>query len=221
MITSTALKFNQAHKSKSSDTRQEIRKKMKDLDHLHQELTEVLTRTQEVANGVSDKIRGELKIAKKSLFSISERLNEGVMLLNYRGDIIHLNKVGAEIFGVTEEHVLDKCLTDIIDCGNQAIDDMGQIIEKQPLIESFFINLSEKILAKIKSSPPRTDKYQVCNECLISALPFCVELEGAAAVKVKVTLGNQQFLLKITSSILDNNPERLEDLTYVFLFNPA
>lgn len=218
MFFSSKAKTSAIHASveKLQARRAEIKDKMADAEAISIKLGEAVRKTQEMTSELADKVNRETKIAKKSLTSISAKLKEGLIMLDHLGKIIHLNKTGSKIFGVAESEVLGKTLSDLVECGNNLHDRNGNIIPKPILKDDFFINLSTVIFNKIMNS---SEKYLVCNECLKNALPFCFEGGIDKSMAVDVIYKGKEISLKISLSVLDNDPESLQDVNYIFLFS--
>jgi len=209
------------HLKLEAEHRDEIKRRMEVVDEISQQLAAAVSETKEMSNKLTEKIKSEikkLKIAKKSLTSMTAKLNEGVIMLDHNGIVIHLNRTGCKLFGINEKDVIGKSLPSLIGCGNQALDKFGAEIEKPILQSSFFAKLSKKILKKL-STDKMIDRYNVCNACLVEELPFCVEANQEQSLGVMITLNEENIPMRVNFSVLDNDPDEIDDITYIFLFD--
>jgi len=196
--------------------RNEIKDKLAEVEKIGRDLEEAVRQTQEMSSKLSEKISKECKTARKSLTSISAKLREGLIIMDSSGKITHLNRTGLKIFGLQEKDVIGKTLVEVIECGNNLHDANGNIVAKPILRENFFSDLSQRLLDRVKDS---TEKYLVCNECLKDELPFCFDGGIEHPMAVEIIYQGRQIKLKVTLSVLDNDPDDLIDVNYIFLFS--
>lgn len=198
--------------------REDVKKKLQMIDEVNTKLAEAVRQTQEISSSLSEKVNRELKIARKSLTSISSKLKEGLMMVDYNGHITHLNKTATKILGITEAQAVGKYLEDFIECSNIAFDGDGKVVQKPILMRHFFKELSVKIFEKLASNPT-CEKYIICNKALQEEIPFCFESDLDTVLGVKIVCNGKPLSLTVTLTVLDNDPECIKDVSYVFLFN--
>jgi transcriptional regulator with PAS, ATPase and Fis domain len=198
--------------------REDIKKRMAQVEDINAKLCEAVKQTQEMAGNLSEKVNRELKIARKSLTSISSKISDGIVMIDCNGLITHMNKSASEILGISEKMAFNKHLEDFIECDNQIFDDDGNVVKKPILTEGFFKELSIKIFEQLTNNPTE-EKYQLCNNVLRNEIPFCFVSDLDGVLGVKIICNGNPVSVTVTLTVLNNDPECLTDVTYIFLFS--
>lgn len=198
----------------TSKRRQEIRGRLAEVDNVNHRLRETVKETQVISVALIGKLKKELKVAKKTLTGMTRRLKEGVVLINHIGDVIQLNPAGEKLFGVKEEDFV----------GKNFKDSLGKVIQTklpdgQPLglKASFYSELSAKIFESVKKYT-NGQKLKESNRIFKETLPHLIQPDTEVPLTVKCADG-KNLKLNFMFSILDNDPEDVSDITYVYLFS--
>lgn len=186
--------------------KEEINARLAEMSRITEQLQTVVSETHQIALQVTKKIKSELKVAKKSVLSIIKRLQAGAILLDWQGHIIQINNSAELMFGIKESSCLNNHFYELMEFSDKSL------IPNKP---NFFSELSEKILLKSNDG--------LILSCSTGAkvkseLPSCFDIEKDVATSVQLASGKSPIKLNLTFSILDNNPEQVNDVVYVFLF---
>lgn len=192
----------------------EIKRRLGELTETNKRLRLAVTETRVASVTVMNKLRKEFVTAHRSLSGICKKLKEGAILLNFKGEVVQLNEAAEKLFGVDEASALQASFSKIITEMNPILLD-GRALD---LTETFFSDLSCRILNKLQCTK--------CDGCsreqrIKSQLPSFFDMENDAVTEVQLTRNGKQLMTNFTFSILDNEPQTLNDLTYVFLFTSA
>jgi PAS domain-containing protein len=189
--------------------RAEIQKRLEEVSELNTQLAAVVQETHSISAAVMDKLKKELKIAKKSLTSICRRLKEGVLLVNNTGQVVEVNTAGQKMLGVTSTDLIGRQLTEMVSWVK------GEN-QTTPIVLSvdFFENLSTNLLERAITD------HTVDKDRIDDLLPEFLNFEHEITLDVHLAKIGQPFKFFMTFSILDNDPENLNDVTYIFLFRP-
>lgn len=198
--------------------REEINRRMSVINDVNIELAEAARKTQEMSTVLKERINKEIKFAKKSFTSISSKLHEGMAILDHTGRIVHLNTAAAKTLGLDEKQVIGKHLDELIQCGVPLFNNDGEFIQKPILMKMFFEDLSNKIFERLTTNC-KQEKYLVCTQALRDEIPFCVETELDMILGVRILCNGIPHSLTVSLTVLDNDPDRLQDISYVFLFS--
>jgi len=192
-----------------SKKREEIKRKLEEVERVNSQLEIAVSETKQLSVDLVGKLKKELKVAKKSLTSITKKLHEGVLLVDHQGNVIQLNKTGEKLLGIEEGAAVGKRICDVI---NQVADGENEI----RFSPSFFAELSQKIIDQA-SKFTNGKKFTECNRVFKEALPGALEPE--VELQLDADVCGRKVKLTFMFSLLDNDPESLSDLTYVFLFH--
>jgi hypothetical protein len=198
--------------------KEEIKKRLEEINVINDQLHSVVSETQLLSLSVMKKLKGELKVAKKSIISICKKLREGIVLLDWQGNVVQINDAAEKMFSIYEKPYLNKPFTDLIktmDFGHDC---------SLPHDELFFKELSNRILNKIHctdhcESCTGTKSCTTCTSDKIkSELPSFFDLENEIVTQIVLNKGGKPFRFGFSFSMLDNDPERITDVIYIFLF---
>lgn len=207
-------------REKIESNRDEMKKRFEQIDAVNMSLCEASKKTQEVSIETTEKLNHKMKIPKKSLREISAKLHEGLVLINSCGEIIHVNRQGTKILGLSENEITGKKLGNLISCAHPIIEN-GVEVTKPILRDEFFAELSKKMLSKLTAQTMEVrSKYMICNDILKSEMPFCFEQDSDRVLGVCIYCGEKEICnLTVTLTVIDNDPDELSDITYLFLFS--
>lgn len=198
---------------KLKQKREEIKMRLQQLSDINAELQKTVSETQELAIKVREKVKKMMKVDGKSLTAICKNMNEGIVLVGASGRIIHVNKTAEKLFGVDESSVINSSISSLVSNMDMADAASGETLV---LSSTFFSRLSKVIIDHIK-----------LHSCSIS----CPELHtiehkfinvvAGETVNVLITCKGKRFQIAFNCTVLDNNPEHLRDITYVFVIKRA
>ena len=194
--------------------REEIRRRLTEVDSVNLRLKETVKETQAISFALIGKLKKELKVAKKTLTSITRRIKEGVVLINYKGDVLQVNPAAEKLFGVREDDFLGKNFKESLGAMLETKLPDGQPLGLKP---GFYAELSEKIFEAVKQYT-NGQKYRESNRIFNEMLPDMIQPEVEVPLCVKDASG-KKLKLNFMFSILDNDPEDVSDITYVYLFS--
>jgi len=193
--------------------------KLAEITELNEKIIESVTNTQTEGQNLLNKLKYHLKNGSRTFNSLSQKLTSGVLILNYRGEILQSNPKAHQILNCPHEgchgiHIFDM-ITSII-----PVNPGGQKIVLSP---TFFENLSACIYQSMNSCTAMnkdegiTHGYLMCLSKIHCPLPT----EQEQLVHIESTKLIDGTFMKITFSILDNEPEVMEDLAYVIILRQS
>lgn len=188
-----------------------IQNKLREVSQLNDKLTDTINETRALSLSIATKLKDTPKRTKKSFTTISKKLKSGVMILNNRGEVVHLNPAGEAIFKIKEDDVLEKPFTELL-----TTFELAHPKEKIELLPDLFYSLSQFIIKEITGSKEAKDK--VCFDCIKSKFPSFFDLESENLIKVYSPCMGKHQTLKFSLSVLDNEPDEINDITYILIF---
>lgn len=196
---------------KDTDFSEKIRKKLEEIDEIHSTLNDIVASTQAANITLAVKLKNQLKNGRRSFASLSEKLNVGVVIVDYQGIIKQINPKGQQLLQVSELECVSKSVFDFI-LSVEPVDPPG---ERLIPTENFFHKFSEIIFNVMVDC--KLAKPVICKKCMddigCSLLP-----EREQTVKVVTPKAPNGELVRFNFSILDNGPDVVSDITYVFVF---
>lgn len=198
--------------------RDEIKRKLKEMADVNIQLDTAVKETQEISVSVIKKLSKELKMAKKSITSVCSKLKEGIILVDSAGAIIQLNASGEALFGIESKAVVGRDFSEVVEWLDPSIDSTGEQISMQ---KNFFTKLSNKLVTKLKKWDQSENRYLFCNCCLKKELPAWFDLDNEIVINAFVSSTATPARMAFSFSILDNDPESLKDIVYIFIFRRA
>lgn len=188
--------------AKNEESSRRFADKLAAITEINNMISDTVEKTQNANRVLLNKLKVHLKNGTKTFVSLSEKLNLGVFILNYKGEIIQSNPKAREILGCNNE-----C------SGNHIFNLISSIKPIAPpgkafvLSPTFFQELSTCVFNSLECGATK------CLEKLPCSLQNDVEQ------LVQVNDGDQY--MKLTFSVLDNNPDELSDISYVVIFKPS
>jgi PAS domain-containing protein len=177
----------------TSKSRSIISAKMKEVEEIDNQLKQVISETKRLAISIREKFDTQLKITKKSLKTLCQNLNDGVILVDCNGCIVEVNESCETIFGFSKEELVSKELSHLASL-LQIKKSNGEPFD--PSV-NFFEALSHNIFYRLSQGDDVMD------------------------LETKLTIthpknGEENF--SFSFSVLDNDPEEFEDITYIVFF---
>jgi PAS domain-containing protein len=177
----------------TSKSRSIISAKMKEVEEIDNQLKQVISETKRLTISIREKFDTQLKITKKSLKTLCQNLNDGVILVDCNGCIVEVNESCETIFGFSKEELVSKELSHLASL-LQIKKSNGEPFD--PSV-NFFEALSHNIFYRLSQGDDVMD------------------------LETKLTIthpknGEENF--SFSFSVLDNDPEEFEDITYIVFF---
>ena len=196
----------------SLNRKAEIKEKLEVVSKINEQLMVAVRETQATSVELIKKLKSELKVAKKSLTSVCEKLKDGVLLADHTGAVIQANKavetmIGAKVIG----RKLDELVESIATLDGKKLDGI-----KFQFTPEFFGDLSDKLLARIEAGCTVSTKHNICNRCLSEQLLSHFNLTGDVTLTACLNCPGRPEV-SFSFSILDNDPESLADLIYIIV----
>lgn len=199
----------------AASNRAVIKARLQEVTAVDQQLFQVVSETKTLTNSIKDKLSTHLKITRNTLKSICQNLKEGVILVDYTGSVIEVNNSCERTFSLTKEAMLGKSFSQICDKLNAIKEDGGEI----HLTQNFFNSLSTNIFTRINCK--RDCKTCTAPDCLKNVEDY---FKGEFNPQIEVMLRLQppgyekSVKCSFSFSVLDNDPESVEDITYILFF---
>ena len=190
----------------TSKSRSIISAKMKEVEEIDNQLKQVISETKRLTISIREKFDTQLKITKKSLRTLCQNLHDGVILVDCNGCIVEVNESCETIFGISKDELVSKELSHLTSL-LQIKKSNGEPFD--PSV-SFFEALSHNIFYRLSQGDDVTD------------LDIESYFKGLAPhPETKLTIihpknGEENFTFSF--SVLDNDPEEFEDITYIVFF---
>ncbi len=197
--------------------KEEIKRRLETASKVDNLLKQVAAETQQMASNLSDKIKKETKLARRMYLQISKKLKEAVLIVDGDGKIIRLNAAGEKLFGVAETEVLGEVFSNVVATVNP-VTEKGKPLE---FALGFFSELSEKVLVTIATCKQGENIHGACNDCIGEIVPEYIYPDRETLLKVTLPCLGKTLKLNVMFSILDNDPENMKEVTYVFIFTKA
>lgn len=197
--------------AKNAETSRRFAEKLAAITEINALISEAVVTTQAANSDLLAKLKSHLKNGQRSFKSLSDKLLAGVLVLDYRGTVLQSNPKAREIL-----HCGNTCI------GSHMSDLMLEILPVFPsheyfkLTEDFFTNLSGVIYNAISSCTH--DKSECIIDCL-QKMDLPVKTDEQQLVQVTSPMLSSKPYMKFTFSVLGNEPDDLEDITYVVVFS--
>ena len=170
--------------------------------HSNEELNKSTAETKEVIANVSKKLKDGLKKLDPKLGLFTTMKDEGVVFIDFRGEIIHVNHGAATLLNRSVTELLRKRI-DYILTGSRS---------KKISIEE----CSKLIISKVKEDDECTYS-ELCDTArtayLLKTQNVAVHLDEPVCMVFKS--GDRVQPLRIVISLLDTAPKELEDVTFL------
>ena len=190
----------------ANSTRSAIRARLKEVESVDAQLKQVIDETKQLTTHITEKLATQLKITRKTLKSVCHNLRDGVVVINSSGRIIDVNPAGTYMFGYDYDDLLGYDLNFLL----RLIDTKKESGEVFELDGSFFEDMSHNIFYHLSSDINTIPKVNI-DSYLIGELSH-------TAVMSKIS--DRITKLSISISVLDNDPDQFEDITYLVFFRP-
>jgi len=181
--------------------RDEIEKQLIEADKLNDELSCVVKETQDISNELIYKLDHELSLAKRQLDSVSKSLADGLIFLDHLGRILHFNQAAEAMLGVLAGDVLGENVINLFSPLNASLDN-------KTLPEAAIARCSRRIFSKLKAGES-IDGENVGN---------VTRLGKSSIIETQTPNGPHKF--NLTLNILEPNPRKSTDVSYVCIFKP-
>lgn len=197
-------------KESSCAERQPISSRFQQVKDVDDQLTQVITDTKNLTSSIQEKLSGRLKITKNTIKSICQNLREGVIIVNYIGKVIEVNTAYEKSFVVERDKLIDLDFSDVIKNQNATESDGSEFI----LTQQFFQDISKNVFH-------REDCKKDCSICTIKChenyFDGVFNPQNEAVILMKPT-GKKPRAVAFSFSILDNDPMKEEDVSYILFF---
>lgn len=204
------IKANEAAITASIDAQKEvIKQRLNEVGSFSAQLQEEVLKTQVASFSIMSKLKHEFKIAKKSLTSICQKMVSGVVIVDHDGGIIALNQAAATLFDVEADAYIGQDLNELI----SSIDPVGPLKPLQ-VDKTYFSQMSELLFERLSC-----DCKDNCTteERLKEVLPPYFDIDKDVKT-VLTTTSKKKITINMAFSVLNNDPEHVNDVTYIFFF---
>ena len=203
--------------AKNEETRLRFADKLAAITEINKMITDTVIKTQAANLTLLEKLKRHLKNGTRSFVSLSDKLMVGVLVLDYRGEIIQSNPKAKEILQCKNDNCVGSHIFELISTV-QPVSPPGEMLT---LSTNFFTELSNCVFNSIKACNLEgkndcTTGYMRC----LSAMPCTIQADTEQMVQVTSPFMTGEQCMKFTFSILSNEPEEIEDIAYVILFRP-
>lgn len=182
-----------------------IRQKVEEISQINEILSDTVAKTQAANVKLALKLQKQLKSGKRSFISLAEKLKVGVLIINYKGEILQINSKGRELI----------CNSEDCDCvGHQLFETITSVKPIDPPGDPFLLN--PRFFRDLSTCVIDNCALGDAGKC-IADLPCAIHPDEEQLVLISSANVPDQYM-KVTFSILDNNPEELEDVSYVLVF---
>jgi len=172
-----------------------VRAKFKEVDEADAQFMKLISETKHLTASVSEKLDMHLKITRSTVKSICQSLRDGVVLIDFSGKIIDLNGSCEKIFTIQKDSILGDTFNHLMRALHLKLNGVQFNFSTE-----FFKELSEKIFGHQQLESP--DGIDLGQEISLSAQPA----------------GCDKFNVVFSFSVLDNEPSKVEDVTYMVYF---
>jgi len=174
------------------NNRKVIDGKMKEAKVVDQQLAKILSETRELTATISQKISSRLKITQKTLKTIVTSIKEGVVILDYIGTVIETNGVFEKTFLNTDKSILGMNFKELCGTLNPKTED-GEKYALTPNFTALSTDVFNRSDKAVKIIQP---------EIVLEVNPIEIE----------------PFKCIFSLSKLDNDPETVDDVSYILFF---
>ena len=167
-----------------------IQNRLKEALVVDKQLAQVISDTKELTTQIQAKLDSKLKITRSTLKSLCHNIREGMIISNYLGKVIETNKAFEDSFSLNDSAV-----------GMNFI----QICEKlNPMNED-------------GTKYELTQDFKALSKTIFKFKHFNAVIQSELVVEICMP-GKNPFKCMFSVSVLDNSPERVEDICYVLFF---
>ena len=193
-------------------TKNRFAEKLAAITEINALISEAVVTTQAANCELLDKLKTHMKNGSRTFKSLSDKLFSGVLILDHQGTILQSNPKAREIFHVKGDTCRGLHISELI----------SEILPIFPphhyfkLTKEFFQILSDAIDETLLSC---AENRNACiANCLKHTSDLPVMLDEHQLVQVTSPNLATKPYMKFTLSILGNDPEKSDDVTYVLIF---
>jgi hypothetical protein len=192
--------------------RAEIDKKLAEVKAVDKQLADVLTDTQHLTHSIQQKLNMRLKITRNSLKTIMHSLRDGIVILDYSGNVVEMNLASFKI--TDKDHFIGKSFNELAQELEITLPGDVPFQVDPKFFEEFSTYIFEKTCPSLS-----------CDEDCANCVYPLSELE--AYLKAKIRLPNSTKIkirhdsttnCNVNFKIFDNSPEDIRDVSYVLFF---
>jgi len=176
----------------ASNGRAAIKSKLREAKLVEDQLTNLISETCNLTITLQEKLNSRLKLTNNSIKTIYKNLREGVILLDFKGNVLDVNESYEKIFQHTKDEFLGGDFSGVI----------AHMIATK--LDGSSLEFSKEEFLKMSN--------KICKECKDPAIEEILTFTQEGSKRKKK--------LSIKISLLDNAPERIEDVIYVVFFKP-
>jgi hypothetical protein len=180
---------------------------VKDVDD---QLAQIITDTRNLTSSIQEKLSGRLKITKNTIKSICQNLREGVVIVNYEGKVIEVNTAYEKSFIVERDAMIGMDFSEVIKQQAAAEADGSKLA----LTKEFFKNMSKSVFNRLDC---KKDCDICTTRCDQTYFDGTFNPQNEAVISMKPT-GKKPHMVAFSFSILDNEPESEEQVSYILFF---
>lgn len=174
------------------NNRKVIERMLNEAKDVDQQLAKVLSETRELTTSISQKISSRLKITQKTLKTMVMSIKEGIVILDYRGVVLETNGVFEKTFLNSDSSILN-------------------------------INFKE-LCGKLEPCTEDGKRFVLTPNFLdLSPAAFNREDKAVMVIQPEIILEvhpkeSEPFKCIFSLSILDNDPENVDDVSFILFF---
>ena len=187
----------------STKSRSLIQSRLKEVEEVDKQLKQVLSETKKLTISIREKLETKLKINRSSLKMLCQNLQDGVILVNFTGSIVEINQSCKDIFGISHDDLINKDLSYLTSKLRMKKTD-GCLFD---LSTNFFEALSHNIFYRL-----------VNDETNVDIESYFRGIMPQNETKLHSNFNNEEREFTISLSILDNDPDDIDDITYIIVF---
>jgi PAS domain-containing protein len=187
----------------STKSRSLIQSRLKEVEEVDKQLKQVLSETKKLTISIREKLETKLKINRSLLKILCQNLQDGVILVNFTGSIVEINQSCKDIFGISRDDLINKDLSYLTSKLRMKKTD-GCLFD---LSTNFFEALSHNIFYRL-----------VNDETNVDIESYFRDIMPQNETKLHSNFNNEEREFTISLSILDNDPDDIDDITYIIVF---
>lgn len=196
---------------KNEESSRKFADKLEAITKINNMISDTVAKTQLANSILLKKLKRHLKNGTNTFVSLSEKLHLGVFILNFKGEIVQSNPKAQQFLDCGNDCV-GKHIFSLID-SIKPISPQGEIFYLSP---SFFLDLSRCVFESIGWA---SNTCSIAGTGCLEKLPC--SLQSDVEQLVEITQCNKKQHMKLTFSILDNDPDDLSEISYVVIFGPS
>lgn len=193
-----------AKKSKITDQldphRAEIDLQLEKASELVVELNDIVSETKAMSSELAYKLDNELMLAKRQLDSMSKTLSDGMIFLDHVGRVMHFNVAAESILGILAPDAIGKSIFSLL---------RPRTSDGASLQDTAIARCSRRIFDKIRVGAT-IEGENIAN---VTCLGKCSIIDTDTPAGFKK--------LSLTLNVLEPNPKKSSDVSYVCVFRPA